>query len=116
MSSSGGLDKDKDGVAVDQREYWGMIGLLLYLMAMRPDILFATGLCARFQASPRESHIKAVKPIFRYLTYAPDLGLFYSVSSSLELNAFSDADYAGCKLDRKSTSGTCQFLGSSLMS
>ena len=84
-----------------------MIESLLYLTATRPDILFATGLCARFQASPKVSHIKAVKWILRYLTYAPDLGLFYSASSSLELNAFFDADYVGCKLDRKSTSGTC---------
>jgi len=116
MSSSGGLDKDEDGVAVDQKEYRGMIGSLLYLTATRPDILFATGLCARFQASPRESHLKAVKRIFRYLTYTSELGLFYSASSSLQLYGFSDADYAGCKLDRKSTSGTCQFLGSSLVS
>ena len=54
MSSSGGLDKDEDGVAVDQKEYRGLIGSLLYLTATRPDILFATGLYARFQASPRE--------------------------------------------------------------
>ena len=48
MSSAGGLDKDEDGVAVDQKEYRGMIGSLLYLTATRPDILFATGLCARY--------------------------------------------------------------------
>ena len=53
MSPAGGLDKDEDVVAVDQKEYRGMIGSLLYLTAMRPDILFATGLCARYQASPR---------------------------------------------------------------
>ena len=57
-----------------------------------------------------------VKRIFRYLTYTPDLGLFYSASSSLLLSAFSDADFGGCKIDRKSTSGTCQFIGSSLVS
>ena len=92
-----------------------MIKSLLYLMATRPDILFATGLCARFQASPRESHLKAVKRIFRYLTYTLELGLFYS-ASSLQLSGFSDADYAGCKLDCKSSSGTCQFLGLFLVS
>ena len=52
MSSSGGLNKDEDGVAVDQKEYRGMIGSLLYLMAKRLDILFFTGLSAQFQASP----------------------------------------------------------------
>ena len=116
MSSSGGLDKDEDGVAVDQKEYQGMIGSLLYLTATRPDILFATGLCARFQASPRESHLKTVKRIFRYLTHTSELGLFYSAASSIQLCGYSDADYAGCKLDRKSTSATCHFLGSSLVS
>ena len=93
-----------------------MIGSLLYLTATRPDILFVVGLCARFQASPRESHRNAVKRIFRYLSYTPELGLFYSAASSLQLSGFSDADFGGCKLDRKSTSGTCQFLGSSLVS
>ena len=81
MSSSGGLDKEEDGVAIDQKEYQGIIGSLLYLTTTRPDILFATGLCARFLASPRESHLKAVKRNFRYLTYISELGLFYSASS-----------------------------------
>jgi hypothetical protein len=73
-------------------------------------------LCAHFQASPRTSHRQAVKRIFRYLCHTPDFGLWYSTSSSLALRGFSDADFAGCRLDRKSTYGTCQFLGSSLVS
>jgi histone deacetylase 1/2 len=82
----------------------------------RPDIQFSVCLCARFQASPRTSHRQAVKRIFRYLRYTLELGLWYSVSSSLSLLGFMDADFAGCRVDRKSTSGTCQFLGSSLVS
>ena len=93
-----------------------MIGSLLYLTATRPDIQFSVCLCARFQASPRTSHRQAVKRIFRYLKYTPDLGLWYAASSTLTLHGFSDADFAGCRLDRKSTSGQCQFLGSSLVS
>ena len=93
-----------------------MIGSLLYLTATRPDIHFAVCLCARFQASPRTSHRQAVKRIMRYLRFTPELGLWYSSASSLSLRGFSDADFAGCRLDRKSTSGTCQFLGSSLVS
>jgi hypothetical protein len=93
-----------------------MIGSLLYLTATRPDIQFSVCLCAHFQASPRTSHQQAVKRIFRYLRYTLELGLWYSVSSSLSLLGFSDADFAGCRVDRKSTSGTCQFLGSSLVS
>jgi hypothetical protein len=101
---------------VNQKEYRSMIGSLLYLTATRPDIHFSVCLCARFQASPRTSHQQAVKRIFGYLRHTPDFGLLYSASSSLALHGFSDADFAGCRLDRKSTSGTFQLLGSSLVS
>jgi hypothetical protein len=101
---------------VDQKEYQSMIGSLLYLTATRPDIQFSVCLCTRFQASPRTSHRQVVKRIFRYLRYTPELGLWYSTFSSLSLLSFSDADFAGCRVDRKSTSGTCQFFGSSLVS
>jgi hypothetical protein len=115
MSTTTALDADEEGEHVDQ-EYRSMIGSLLYLTATRPDILFSVCLCARFQESPRTSHRQVVKQIFRYLRHTPDFGLWYSTSSSLALHGFSDADFAGCRLDRKSTSGTCQFLGSSLVS
>ncbi|WVZ85112.1 hypothetical protein U9M48_032067 [Paspalum notatum var. saurae] len=104
------LDADEDAEAVDQKEFRGMIGSLLYLTLTRPDIQFAVCLCARYQASPRISHRQAVKRIFRYLNFAPELGLWYS------LGGFSDADHAGCRIDRKSTSGTCQLLRTSLVS
>ena len=93
-----------------------MIGSLLYLTVTRPDMKFAVCLCAHFQALPCTSHRKAVKWIKRYLRFTPEFGLWYSASSSLSLCGYSDADFAGCRLDRKSTSGTCQFLGSSLVS
>jgi hypothetical protein len=57
-----------------------------------------------------------VKKIIRYLVLIPNLGLWYPKGSSFELLGYSDADYAGYKVDRKSTSGTCQFLGRSLVS
>ncbi|WVZ75645.1 hypothetical protein U9M48_023681 [Paspalum notatum var. saurae] len=93
-----------------------MIGSLRYLTATRPDIQFAACLCARYQASPRTSYRQAVKPIFRYLKFTHELGLWYSSGSSLSLRGFSDADHASCRIDRKSTSGTCQLLGTSLVS
>ena len=92
-----------------------MIGSLLYLTATRPDIQFAVCLCARFQSSPRTSHRQAVKRIFRYLRLTPEFGLWYFASSSLSLCGFSDADFAGCRVERKSTSGTAHFLGTSLV-
>ncbi|WVZ63073.1 LOW QUALITY PROTEIN: hypothetical protein U9M48_012738 [Paspalum notatum var. saurae] len=116
MSTNTALDADEDGEAVDQKEFRGMIGSLLYLTAPRPDIQFAVCLYARYQASPRTSHHQAVKRIFRYLKFTPELGLWYSSGSSLSLRGFSDADHASCRIDRKSTSGTCQLLGTSLVS
>ncbi|WVZ75462.1 hypothetical protein U9M48_023512, partial [Paspalum notatum var. saurae] len=116
MSTNMALDANENGEAVDQKEFQGMIGSLLYLTATRPDIQFAVCLCGRYQASPRTSHHRAVKRIFRYLKFTPVLGLWYSSGSSLSLRGFSDADHAGCRIDRKSTSGTCQLLGTSLVS
>jgi hypothetical protein len=116
MASTATLDADEDGEPVDQWEYQIMIGSLFYLTATRPDIQFSVCLCARFQASPRTSHRQTVKRIFRYLQSAPGLGLRYYSSSTISLHGFSDADFAGCRVERKSTSGTCQFLGSSLVS
>jgi hypothetical protein len=115
MSSTASLGPDEDGEAVDQREYISMIGSLLYLTATRPDIQFTMGLCARFQSSPRSSHWTTVQRVFRYLKHTPEFEIWYSASSSLDLVAFSDADFVGCGIDRKSTSGTCHFLGSSLI-
>ncbi|KAE8659247.1 Lysophosphatidyl acyltransferase 2, putative isoform 1 [Hibiscus syriacus] len=86
MSSSTKLDIDERGKCVDVKLY-------------------------RFQSCPKKSHLLAAKRIFRYLKDTPSLGLWYPRDSSFSLHAFSDEDYGGCKLDRKNTSGTCQFLG-----
>ncbi|XP_072151395.1 uncharacterized protein [Setaria viridis] len=85
MPTSAALDADEDGEPVDQKEYRSMIGSLLYLTAMRPDIHFAVCMCARFQASPRTSHRQAVKRIMRYLRFTPAFGLWYSAASTLSL-------------------------------
>jgi hypothetical protein len=77
MSMTTALDADEEGEHVDQKEYWSMIGSLLYLTATRPDIQFSVCLCARFQASPRTSHRQAVKRIFRYLRHTPDFGHWF---------------------------------------
>jgi hypothetical protein len=115
MSMTTSLDPDENGKDVDQREYRSMIGNLLYLTVTRPDIQFIVCLCARFQASPLSSHQTTVQRIFRYLKHTSEFGIWYSASSSLDLIGFSNADFAGCGIDRKSTSGTCHFLRSSLI-
>jgi hypothetical protein len=74
-----------------------MIGYLLYLCASRPDIMLSVCMCARFQADPKEVHLRVVKRIMRYLVYTPKFGLWYPKGSTFDLIGYSDADWAGCK-------------------
>ncbi|GJY91079.1 hypothetical protein Tco_0506275 [Tanacetum coccineum] len=110
------LDADLQGTPTDQTTYRRMIGGLMYLTASRPDIAYATFVCARYQARPTVKHLKEVKRIFRYLRQSYNMGLWYPKDSGFELIAYSDADHAGCKDDCKSTSGGLQFLGEKLVS
>jgi len=110
------MDADAAGKRVDQMKYRGLIGSLLYLTTSRPNVMFVVCLCARYQANPKESHLKAAKRILKYLKGTTNVGLRYPSYSSIHLIGYSDSDFAGCKLDQKSTSGTCHLLGSSLIS
>jgi len=110
------LSKEDTGSTVDQKLYRGMVGSLLYLTASRPDILFSVCLCARFPSDPRESHLTVVKRIFRSLKGTTNLGLLYRKSLDYKLVGFCDVDYAGDRIERKSTSENCQFLGENLIS
>ena len=116
MDSSIKLDMDDKDKLIDQTKYRAMIGSLLYLTASRPDIMYSVCLCTRFQACSKESHLNAVKRIFRNLKGTIDIGIWYPKCDNFELICSSDADFEGCKIDIKSTSGTCHFLGHSLMS
>jgi hypothetical protein len=116
MGTDGHLDLNKGGKSVDQKAYQSMIGSLLYLSASRPDIMLSVCMCARFQSDPKECHLVAVKRFLRYLVSTPYFGIWYTKGSTFNLIGYSNSDYAGCKVDRKSTSGTCQFLGRSLVS
>ncbi|KAJ9544442.1 hypothetical protein OSB04_024149 [Centaurea solstitialis] len=115
MASPLSLDEDSNEKPVDVTLYRGMIGSLLYLTASRPDIMYYTYLCARYQAEAKESHLTAVKRIFRYLKGTPNLGLRYAKDSGFDPTAYSDSDFAGCKIERKSTTGGCQLLGGKLV-
>ncbi|GKA61725.1 putative ribonuclease H-like domain-containing protein [Tanacetum coccineum] len=103
METNKALIKDEEVEDVDVHLY-------------RPDIMFVVCACARFQVTPKASHLHDVKRIFRYLKGQPKLGLWYPKDSPFNLEAFSDSDYAGASLDRKSTTGGCQFLGKRLIS
>jgi hypothetical protein len=95
------------GKSVDQKVYRFMIGSLLYLCASRPDIMLSVCMCARFQDASKECHLRVIKRIMRYLILTPYIGLWYPNGAHFELIGYSDVDYAGCKVDGKSTSGTC---------
>ncbi|GKC85052.1 putative ribonuclease H-like domain-containing protein, partial [Tanacetum coccineum] len=110
------LLKDEEAEDVDVHIYRSMIGSLMYLTASRHDIMFAVFACARFQVTPKVSYLHTMKRIFRYLKVQPKLGLWYPRDSPFDLEAFLDSDYARASLDRKSTTGGCQFLGKRLIS
>jgi len=101
------LSKEDTRSKVNHKLYRGMIGSLLYLTSSRPDILFSVCFCARFQSNPIESHLTAIKRIFRYVKGTTNLGLLYRKSLDNKLVRLCDADYAGDRIERKSTSGNC---------
>ncbi|GJX58024.1 putative ribonuclease H-like domain-containing protein [Tanacetum coccineum] len=116
IETSKPLLKDAEAKDVDVHLYRSMIGSLMYLTASRLDIMFVVYTCARFQITPKGSHLHAVKRIFRYLKGQPKPGLWYPKDSPFDLEAYTNSDYASASLDRKSTTGGCQFLRSRLIS
>ncbi|GKE22444.1 putative ribonuclease H-like domain-containing protein, partial [Tanacetum coccineum] len=107
METSKSLLKDSEDEDVDVHLYRSMIGSLMYLTASRPNIMFAVCACARFQVTLKVSHLHAVNRIFRYLKGQPKLGLWYPKDSPFNLEAYTDSDYVGASLDRKSRIGCC---------
>jgi hypothetical protein len=93
MGTNGNLDSDLDGKMVNQKEYRSLIGSLLYVTTSRSDAIFSVCMCARYQASPRESHLTAAKRILRYLEQIRDVGLWYPKGSKFELIGYLDSDY-----------------------
>nr|GEX13219.1 putative ribonuclease H-like domain-containing protein [Tanacetum cinerariifolium] len=116
METQKPLLKDEDRKEVDAHIYRSMIGSLMYLTSSRPDIMFVVCACARYQVNLKVLHLHAVKRIFKYLKGQPKLGLWYSKDSPFDLMAYTDSDYAGASLDRKSTTEGCQFLRCRLIS
>ncbi|GKD89323.1 hypothetical protein Tco_1364830, partial [Tanacetum coccineum] len=104
------LGPDLNGKAINETQYKGFIGSLMYLTTSRPNIQFSTCLCARYQANPKESHLIAVKRIFKYLKGTPNLGLWYLKCSIFNLKGYSDSDYVGCNMNKKSTSAEAEYV------
>ncbi|GKF36300.1 hypothetical protein Tco_0113058 [Tanacetum coccineum] len=117
------LDEDLMGILVDQTQFRGMVGSLMYLTASKPDLVFAVCMKflkpvdqTRYKAKPTKKHLEAIKRIFWYLKGTINMGLWYPKDNAMSLTAYADADYAGCQDSRRSTSGSAQFLGDRLVS
>ena len=116
MSTTTKLSRDEEGRNVDEKIYRAMIGSLLYLTASRPDLCLSAGICARYQASPKESHMNAVKCVIKYVKGTLNFCLHYTFETNINLAGYCDADWAGCVDDRRSTYGGCFFLGNNMVS
>ena len=110
------LSNTDDSESVEQKIYRSMIGSILYVTTTRPDVMNAMCQVARFQSSPKASHLLAIKRILRYLKGTIDYGLWYPKGKNLDLYSFTDADWVGCVDDQKSTSGAAFYLGGCLVS
>ena len=109
------LGIDPSGQLVDITLYRSMIGCLLYLIASCPNISFSVGVCARFQANPKMSHLTAIKRIIKYVSGTSDFGLFYNKESNVFLAGYFDADWDVNVDDRKSTTSGCFYVGTNLV-
>ncbi|XP_031091095.1 uncharacterized protein LOC115996096 [Ipomoea triloba] len=110
ISTSTKLAKDEARQPIDPTLYHSLIGSLLYLIASRLDIMHSVGMCARYQATTKESHLIVAKIILKYVKEIVEYGLWYSKDSEICLVGYCDADWAGNIDDRKSTSGGCFFI------
>jgi len=107
---------DKGTLLKEPNRYRRLIGRLIYLTVSRPDITYAVHVLSRFMQQPHKLHMEAALWVVRYLKKAPGQGLIFFSNSDFRLRAYGDSDWAGCPLTRRSTTGYCVFLGSSLIS
>ncbi|KAH1129392.1 hypothetical protein J1N35_000770 [Gossypium stocksii] len=107
---------DVKGVPTLKITYTSMIGSLLYLTASCQDLTISVGVCVRYQASPKESHVKVVKRIIKYVYNTPKLGILFTNDKSMCVVRYSDVDLVGNIDNRKSTSKDSFYLGDNLVS
>ena len=105
----------ESGEPVDREQYQRLVGRLIYLSHTRPDIAFAVSVVSQFMHSPKTHHMDAVNRIIRYLKGCPGRGLLYKSSGNLQIECYTDADWAGSLDDRRSTSGYCTFVGGNIV-
>ena len=115
MDSQKKLGIEKESTPVDRGRYQRLVGRLIYLSHTRPDIGFAVSAVSQFMHSPTEEHMEAVYRILRYLKMTPGKGLFFRKTENRDTEVYSDADWAGNIIDRRSTSGYCSFVWGNLV-
>jgi hypothetical protein len=116
MSSSHTLSANTGDLVEDSTLFRSTVGTLQYLSLTRPNLVFAVNRVCQFMHHPTNIHWQAVKRILRYLKHTISLGLLLTRSNISQLQAFSNADWASCPDDRKSTGVYCVYLGSNLIS
>jgi hypothetical protein len=116
LDTSVKLYQDNSAAYEDIQGYRRLVGKLLYLTTTRPDIAFVTQQLSQFLSTPTMTHYDTACRVVRYLKGSPGRGLFFPRSSIIQLLGFADADWANCVDTRRSTSGYCFFLGTSLIS
>jgi len=107
---------DQSEIYPDPERYRRLVGKLIYLTITRPDISFVVGVVSQFMQSPHVDHWNVVMRILRYVKKAPGQGLLYEDKGNTQVFGYCDADWAGCPMDRRSTSGYCVFIGGNLIS
>ncbi|KAJ9675533.1 hypothetical protein PVL29_024456 [Vitis rotundifolia] len=115
MDSQKKLGIEKESTPVDRGRYQRLVGRLIYLSHTRPDIGFAVSAVSQFMHSPTKEHMEAVYRILRYLKMTPGKGLFFRKTENRDTEVYSDADWAGNIIDRRSTSGYCSFVWGNLV-
>lgn len=95
--------------------YQRLVGKLIYLTITRPDITYAVSLVSQFMHAPTVTHLHVVKRILRYLKGSIGRGILMRNNGSTQIQGYTDADWAGNALDRKSTTGYCTFVGGNLV-
>lgn len=98
------------------KQYRKLVGKLQYLTITRPDIAFAVLKLAQYSSAPRDTHLKAIHKVLRYLKGIVGQGLFYAADGKFDLRGYSDSYWRACPYTRKSVTGYAMFLGDSLIS
>jgi hypothetical protein len=107
--------ENNDSVPTNKEQYQRLVGKLIYLSHTRPDIAYAVNVVSQYMQNPSEAHMDAVIRIIRYLKYAPSRGLMFYKNNHLNVEGYTDADWAGSLSDRRSTSGYFTFVGGNLV-